>query len=762
MGWQDAPIVGTAQPVWMSAPIVVPNADIPAGSPYKRAMEAGRPLTPEEAAGVTEPTPWGGLEDRTPEAESLKIAAAAEAKAKAEGRTQGAVHGPDYSLDYATRSLPVIGPALQSNSPELKAWAKAHPDEALALGIGAGVVGTLPLMAAAPEYFGAAAGQSLAARMVYGARSNAVISAADTAARGGSGSDIAENAAYSGGIGAGIPLAFGTLSGLGRAIRYAGRTVNEARTPVLGSDRDILEAMERAGVTPEQLQQAVVPEMSAALRRRNFTNAQIADFVRRGLSGESADVLGQEFGLGPDTVRRYLRLYRESNPTPMNVMDLTEEQAGAGRALALTREARAAQIISGHGESAQALIDRQLEQPGRIANALSGTQYEGRLAGAQAALRARAEQLYGRFYQEPPLATNQLTDLLEDPTFRNAAELGRRRARAAAISRNEVAIREGRAPEPVPSLDTDAQLYEPEVLDQTQRTLRLRSQSVSSPDEAAHARDLRNVFLARIERHYPSFAPIRQTYAEGMAEQNALQSGAELTTRLGGNTRDALTQFRAMTPEQQELFRLGFERKVTDMVMNPKDATAAASQFSTPAFREIVNEIYPPARAQNLIRLLNRENITTRTKNTIFGNSNTAQTQQDIGVAMQNARAAANALSGRWGAVMNDWSTWLARQIGEQKATQTIRTLTNTNPAEMLQTLDRLIQQAGTDTERQALRTIAGEARQIMFTYGATTANLAASTQDHSKKYPQARRAPNGHYYMPDPKRPGHLLEVRP
>jgi hypothetical protein len=726
------------------------------------AERVGRPLTPEEAAGVTDPTPWGGLESRTPEAEGLRIAAETGARAKAEGRTQGAVHGPDYGMEYAVRSLPVVGPALQSDSPEVQAWAARHPGRATAVGIGASIAGTLPLMAAAPEYFGAAAGQSLAARMGYGALSNAGISAADAAARGHSPEDIAEAAAYSGGIGAAIPLGFATASGLGRGIRYAGRTVAEARNPTLGSDRDILEAMERAGVTPEQLQQAVVPEMSAALRRRNFTNAQIAGFVRRGLSGESADVLGQEFGLGPDTVRRYLNLYRKRNVTPMNVMDLTEETAGAGRALALTREARAAQIISRHGESAQALIDRQLEQPGRVANALSGTQYEGRLAGAQAALRARADQLYGQFYRETPLATTELTDLLEDPTFRNAAELGRRRARAAAISRNEAAIREGHTPEPVPSLDTDAQLYEPEVLDQIQRTLRLRSQSVASPDEAAHARDLRNVFLARMERHYPSFAPIRQTYAEGMAEQNALQSGAELTTRLGGNTRDALAQFRTMTSEQQELFRLGFERKVTDMVMNPKDATAAASQFSTPAFREIVNEVYPPTRAQDLIRLLNRENITTRTKNTIFGNSNTAQTQQDIDVAMQNARAAANALSGRWGAVMNDWSTWLARQIGEQKATQTIRTLTNTNPAEMLQTLDRLIAQAGTDTERQALRTIAGEARQLMFTYGATAANLANTTRDHSREYPQARKAHNGRYYLPDPKRPGYLLEVRP
>src|SRR5262249_50208348 len=153
--------------------------------------------------------------------------------------------------------------------------------------------------------------------------------------------------------------------------------------PQLGSDRAIIDAMDKAGVAPQQLQHAVVPNVSATLRARGFTDGQIAEFVRRGLDGEPATTLGPAYGLHPDTVRSYISNYRANNPTPMNIMDLTDEAAGAGRSQALTREARAAQIISRNGEAAQRIIDRQLEQPGRITNRLSGTQYEDRLAAAQ-------------------------------------------------------------------------------------------------------------------------------------------------------------------------------------------------------------------------------------------------------------------------------------------------------------------------------------------------------------------------------------------
>ncbi len=146
-----------------------------------------------------DPTPWGGLEDRTPEAESLKMSA------QYKGPSHALTHGSDYSFDSAVRDLPIAGPALQSDSPELEAWRKAHPGETQALKIGANIVGVLPALAVAPEAFGAGAGQGLAARMGLGAASNAGISAADTAARGGSADDVKRNALVAALIGGGMP-----------------------------------------------------------------------------------------------------------------------------------------------------------------------------------------------------------------------------------------------------------------------------------------------------------------------------------------------------------------------------------------------------------------------------------------------------------------------------------------------------------------------------------------------------------------------------
>ena len=164
-----------------------------------------------------DPTPWGGLEDRTPEAESLKAAA------QYKGPSHAATHGTDYSFDSATRSLPVVGPALQSNSPELQAWEQAHPGETKALRVGANLVALAPAIGAAPEAFGAGAGQGLLARMLMGGASNAGITAADTAARGGSKEDIQRNALASALIGGGMP---GVSSAATAASPYAKMFLN--------------------------------------------------------------------------------------------------------------------------------------------------------------------------------------------------------------------------------------------------------------------------------------------------------------------------------------------------------------------------------------------------------------------------------------------------------------------------------------------------------------------------------------------------------
>ena len=91
-----------------------------------------------------EPAPWAGLENRTPEAESLKMAA------DYKGPSHAMKPGTDYSLQSMASGAPVLG-ALVPQTPELKAWEEAHPGKTLAMHAAGGVMGTLPAVMAARE-----------------------------------------------------------------------------------------------------------------------------------------------------------------------------------------------------------------------------------------------------------------------------------------------------------------------------------------------------------------------------------------------------------------------------------------------------------------------------------------------------------------------------------------------------------------------------------------------------------------------------------
>ena len=559
---------------------------------------------------------------------------------------------------------------------------------------------------------------------------------------------------------------------------YGRRVWEEAQNPELGGARDILNAAKKAGLDLNEMRDAVMPDFprGSNLRSRGFTRDNLRDIVTRSLDGEEpASIAGdyahlkdsQGRSVTADTISNYLERFYEKNPTPMNFMDLAAEQAGPGGVQPVTRLARSKQIVSGEAEPAQRLYERQAEQPGRITNYLNGASYERRLASAKTRLKVESDKAYGEFHQEPMLATKKLDDLLEDPVFRNATETAMWQARSSAIRQNQADLRAGRPPsQAVLQPGAPSEGYTPEQLDLIQRQLRLSSQTVNNPNTAAHARDLRQTFLDRIEDYYPTFRKIRQNYAEGIEGINAMEAGEKMTARLGPGARDALNDYRALSPANKELFRLGFERKLTDLAANPKEGTGVAAQFTSPAFREIVTELYGEKNAGRLINFFNREAITTNVKNAIFGNSNTAQTAFDIDEAMSAAKAAAALGRGNVTGFLERAGESLAQQIGAKRATYVVRRLTETNPADMLATLDRLIEMAPSVAERNALRVWRdwgpwGPGRGWMAGETAT----AATDQNQEKPpagFPHARRAGDKEWYIPDPSRPGKYLHVRP
>lgn len=514
------------------------------------------------------------------------------------------------------------------------------------------------------------------------------------------------------------PVVGRTASAIGQGVRYARQSVRNARNPDRAAVETVADRLVAAGVDPTQIRAMVSPGASANLRARNFTDEDIAEIVSRGLRGEAATQIAQDFGVSPSTVTRYVNAYREANPTPMNIIDLSKELAGEGGATPIARLGRAAYSLSDEagGEAAQRLIGRQETQAGRVSNivqrSVAGGDFEATRAAGLRQLQDEADRAYRQFYQEPDLAIDQLGDLMADPLFRRANIMAQRQARVEAIRRNQERQRQGLPPEPVPTVDPNNEVFSPEMLDLIQRQLRIASEgAVSNPNNARHARNLREVFLDRIEQHYPTFRDIRRNYATALGEfgeEGALEAGAALTTNLGAPAREALRGFDVMTPAQQELFRLGFARRLMDMAANPQIGGAIANRFNTNAVREIVEHLYPRgnrqlwAQGQRLLRDLRREATTTRTRHDVLSGARTAELGSDMGRMMEGAQTAADAITGRWSRLLENLATRLTTQIGRRGAQEVLRILTETEPSRLLPLLNRLARAAQTSQERQA------------------------------------------------------------
>ena len=188
-----------------------------------------------------------------------------------------------------------------------------------------------------------------------------------------------------------------------------------------------------------------------------------------------------------------------------------------------------------------------------------------------------------------------------------------------------------------------------------------------------------------------------------------IERGGDLGKRLTPKTKQALRDFKKLTPTQKEIQRVAFEDKMSSEALNVKRGNAAADQFQSEAFDHIVAEMYPSStgkavwqRGRNLLKRLRTEAVTTETARDLLSGSRTAPLQNDIAALMEGPKAAANLATGRFTKILEDLSNRLARQIGGKAAEERVRILTETDPAKKMTMLKRLAKEAKSSEERQA------------------------------------------------------------
>jgi len=101
---------------------------------------------------------------------------------------------------------------------------------------------------------------------------------------------------------------------------------------------------------------------------------------------------------------------------------------------------------------------------------------------------------------------------------------------------------------------------------------------------------------------------------------------------------------------------------------------------------------------------------------------------------MEGPRAAANLATGRFGKILEDLSTRLARQIGQRAARERIRIVTETDPARMLPMLRRLAAEARTSAQRQAYVAAIREFARVGRRPATDVGTVAAAGEDQAER----------------------------
>lgn len=135
------------------------------------------------------------------------------------------------------------------------------------------------------------------------------------------------------------------------------------------------------------------------------------------------------------------------------------------------------------------------------------------------------------------------------------------------------------------------------------------------------------------------------------------------------------------------------------------------------------------ARGERLIRDLRREAITTKTKNDVLAGARTAELKSDMSRAQEGVKTAADLATGRFGKLLENLSNRLETQLGREGATEVMRVLTETDPAQLLPILNRLARAATTRAERQAYVTAIRQYRRA----GARPAALMGTVSSTSR-----------------------------
>lgn len=196
----------------------------------------------------------------------------------------------------------------------------------------------------------------------------------------------------------------------------------------------------------------------------------------------------------------------------------------------------------------------------------------------------------------------------------------------------------------------------------------------------------------------------RQAWASSAESREAVDLGR---AALRENSEVTVDQFRALTPAQQELFRVGFLDSLRSAMASKRPGNDITQIFQQRRTTELLREIIPDSRSRRNVfsdrterfgDYVNRTARMNQTRNAVMGNSATAQRiQDDMRGAGDMLASALQALRGGTSWALEAVAVTLNRMAGynQEVSTRLARMLTSTDRAEQNRVLNAVRRRMG-------------------------------------------------------------------
>jgi hypothetical protein len=202
--------------------------------------------------------------------------------------------------------------------------------------------------------------------------------------------------------------------------------------------------------------------------------------------------------------------------------------------------------------------------------------------------------------------------------------------------------------------------------------------------------DFRRRVNEEAQAQHPELKDADLTFREGKTIDDILDRASDMATRLNPKSREDLAYFDGLTPEQKEIFRLGYGRKLKDIVENTREGSAAlAGKFQTKGVRDLNQRIFG-VRGAELNKNILKEGATTATLAATSGGSQTTPWREALDQFRLNAQLPAQLIMGHKAGAMHTITDMLKYHIANREAAHLGKALTSTDPFQNLDTLARI------------------------------------------------------------------------